>query len=154
MNWISAIAVAILISAVSPAKAEDPFSVEMVNQIEMPKEEIYDNTLLWMAETFVSSEAVIDLKDRELGVIIGNAVGETERTWLGSTTFRFKLKVEVRDNRYRVSFNNVLLMTDGVGKPIEQANFKMLEPKARELFAQIDTNLREYLESAKGQDDW
>ncbi len=48
---------------------ETPFKVQVVNEIAQSKDSIYNGVLLWMAEVFKSSEAVIDLQDREMGKI-------------------------------------------------------------------------------------
>lgn len=38
------------------------------------KDQLYAKSLAWMAETFVSSKAVIEVQDKDGGKIIGNAV--------------------------------------------------------------------------------
>jgi hypothetical protein len=58
-----------------PAKADEPYVREFVQDIEMSKDDLYNNSLLWMAQTFRSSKDVIDLKDRESGVIVETMVG-------------------------------------------------------------------------------
>lgn len=131
------------------------FSVEIIKEIEMPKEQIYDNTLLWMAETFVSSEDVIDLQNREMGKIVGNAITVIDGGWLGDTTFRYSLKVDIKDQKFRATYSNVLLVSsDMAEKPVESANRKMLYPKATKRFEELTDSLYAYLLSAENNDDW
>ena len=45
-----------------------------VDTINLSRHDIYNRTLQWMAETFISSKAVIRVQDSALGLIIGNAM--------------------------------------------------------------------------------
>ncbi|MBN1404781.1 MAG: DUF4468 domain-containing protein [Opitutales bacterium] len=59
-------------------EAATPYScdgIEYVIELDgMTRNEIFDGVELWIAENFTSSKAVIDLKNKEQGVIIGNGV--------------------------------------------------------------------------------
>ncbi len=138
----------------SHAQADEPVSVEIVKEIQMLKDDIYNNTLLWMAESFRSSKAVIDLKDRELGTIVGNGVVDIKIGWGVYTPARFKLKIDIKDNKYRLTFINVIMIFDGKEKPIEVANRKSLEPKVTTKFTEIAARLHEYLGKAGSSKNW
>lgn len=49
---------------------------EVVKVTGVSKDILYSNGLIWFAETFKDSRAVIEAKDREAGMIIGNGIFE------------------------------------------------------------------------------
>jgi hypothetical protein len=136
-----------------PALADEPFAFQMIEEIPMPKSEIYKNSLLWLAETFRSSKAVIDLKDEELGTIIGNGITAV-RVFGTYSDYRFKLRIDIKENRYRLTFKDVELETDFGWKPIEAANRKALEPRVTKKFQEIVGDYHSYLLNAPKASDW
>jgi hypothetical protein len=46
-------------------------SMQKVHDIDLAKNEIYDKSLEWMAQTFSGSREVMELKDKDKGLIIG-----------------------------------------------------------------------------------
>ncbi len=70
------------------------------------KDQLFDKTLAWMAETFVSSKAVIELKDKENGKIIGNGVTSI---FNGLITFdvSYTLIIDIKNNKIRMTFKNL-----------------------------------------------
>lgn len=89
----------------------DKYSCEFVSENNLSKNDIYNGTLLWLAETFKSSKSVIELKDKELGKIIGNIALDLNIDRLGIwpvyQTYEFSLKIDIKDNKYRLTFTNV-----------------------------------------------
>lgn len=69
----------------------------------MSKNEIYDKTLSWMAETFVSSKKVIELADKDNGKIIGNAATTYDRCGMVNVTGYYTLIIEIKDERLRLT---------------------------------------------------
>lgn len=133
---------------VLPASAVDAFSVEIIRPASLPKGNLFDQTVLWMAENFRSSKEVIELKDRELGTIIGNGAIDMN---IGlsfiptNVPVTFKLRIDVKDNKYRMTFSNVKMVFDGNAKPIEDTNRASNEPKVRERFELMANSLDAYL---------
>lgn len=136
------------------ALAQDDFSFEIVQDIAMTREQLFNNASLWLAESTASSKSVIDLKDKDLGVIIGNANAEAKAGWGTTTPMQFKIRIDVKDNKYRLMFSQVAIYTGYGFKPIEQANRDILEPKARELFEQIAGSFSTYLSNASKVKPW
>jgi hypothetical protein len=131
-----------------PARAGDAFNVEIIRDAALPKGTLFDQTILWMAESFRSSKEVIELKDKELGTIIGN--GSLEMNIGASflpvnTPVTFKLRIDIKDNKYRMTFSNVKMVFDNYAKPIEDTNRKSTEPKVRVQFEQIANSLDKYI---------
>jgi len=143
MKRRAAIVALVVLSA--PALAQDAFVVEVIRDFEMPRDRLFDTALLWLAESARSSKSVIDLKDKELGTIIGNGTSTLGIAWGVNVPMSFKLKIEVKDNKYRLTFSQVQLNFDYGLKPIEQSNRASVEPKARQQFEEMAASFHAYL---------
>ncbi len=131
------------------SQAQENFRVEIIRDIQMPRDQIFDNAALWIAEFFRSSKAVIDLKDKEIGTIIGNGSFRQKIDWGATMPMTFKLRIDVRENRYRMTFSDVEIVTNFGTRPIESANRESLEPITRTSFEQMASSFHEYLSTAK-----
>lgn len=138
-------AIVALVVLSEPALAQDAFVVEVIRDFEMPRDRLFDTALLWLAESARSSKSVIDLKDKELGTIIGNITSTLGIAWGVNVPMSFKLKIEVKDNKYRLTFSQVQLNFDYGLKPIEQSNRASVEPKARQQFEEMAASFHAYL---------
>ena len=137
-----------------PAQEPSAFVVEFIQEFDMPRDRLFDNSVLWLAETARSAKAVIDLKDKELGTIIGNATTPLSIAWGVNVPMIFKIRIDVKDNKYRLTFSQVQLNFDYGMKPIEQANRASLEPKASAKFEELATAYRSYLAAASKAKPW
>lgn len=137
-----------------PAIAQDTFSIEVIQDVDMPREKIFDNALLWLAETFVSSKKLIDLQDRGLGTIIGNVGDDIKIGWGVTLPISYKIRIDVRDNKYRMTFANVLVHTAFGIKPIEQTNRNTTESGTRERCNALAESFRTYLSNAAKSATW
>lgn len=133
------------------ASAGDAFIVEIIRPAPLQKEALFNQTVLWMAESFQSSKETIELKDKELGTIIGNASTNVD---IGLSSFlpsvlvpvTFKLRIDVKDSKYRMTFSNVKMDFDESGVfPIEKTKRNSTEPKVRARFELITNSLDAYL---------
>ena len=75
------------------------------------KNELYNRAKIWFAKAFISSKYVIQLDDKENGQIIGNGsiiynapAGLPGLNFSGH--FTFTITIEVKDNRFRYTFEN------------------------------------------------
>lgn len=143
MKRRAAIVALVVLSA--PGLAQDAFVVEVIRDFEMPRDRLFDTALLWLAESSRSSKSVIDLKDKELGTIIGNGTSTLGIAWGVNVPMSFKLKIDVKDNKYRLTFSQVQLNFDYGLKPIEQSNRASVEPKARQQFEEMAASFHAYL---------
>ena len=138
-----------------PAYTEEPVSLVVVKDIQMSKNEIYDNAILWLAESFKWSKAVIDLKDREIGTIAVNSSVDIKIYFGVGASAKFKLKIDIKENKYRLKFSNVIMVfSTGPETPIEEAKRKYLEPKVIEKFNEISASLESYLLNAEKNKAW
>lgn len=138
----------------SMAMAQDAFSVEIIREHKMPRDQIFDNAALWLAESIRSSKAAIELNDKDIGTIIGNVSADLKIGWAVYMPIQFKLRIDVKDNRYRMTFSQVKILAGSSLKPIESANRDSLEPKARDLFEQLATSFQDYLAASAKSKAW
>jgi hypothetical protein len=144
-----------VVTLVAPkAFAQDAFTYEVVRDFELPRERIFDTALLWLAESTRSSKSVIDLKDKDLGTIIGNATTSLNIGWGTNLPMSFKLRIDVKDGKYRLTFSQVLLDFDRGYKPLEQANRASLEPKVQTKLVEFAESFHAYLVSASKAKPW
>lgn len=140
--------------ATSQQTAKGPFEVVNVKEIKMSKADIYKKSLLWIAETFRSASKVIEHKDPADGVIIGNGAVEYELAWMVQDTARFKMQIEIKENKYRIIFKNAEIISGGRWVPVESANRGMIEPKlSKEMYA-LAADLYAYLQKPDTKKDW
>lgn len=88
-------------------KVEDPYNLkhQKVQEVEnIEKDQIYFNTLHWMAKTFVSSKAVIEHKDQATGTIIGNTRFKFPNAFL-IVQVKCVVTIECKDYKYRMTFD-------------------------------------------------
>lgn len=147
--------IALLVSGAINA-SEGPFEFVQVHEVEATSDQIFDSARMWIAETFQSGKDVTDLADKEMGVIIGNGRINLKHGFMTKTPAGFKMKIDVKDGRFRTTFSNVVMYFDARGKPVESANRKSLEPKLEEHFTELTSNLKAYIAaaSAGSTDDW
>ena len=138
----------------SLAMADGPIRFEVVREVDMPKDAIYQGANQWIAEKFVSAKRVIELQDQETGTIIGNGISQIPGP-LPFTTMplRFKLRIDMKDGKLRMTFTNFELVEAG-NKPIEYANRQFLEPKAGDMANSLADNLATYLRQRTVESDW
>ena len=97
--------------AVSNSYAQSSAITEVVPVEGASKTELYNRAKLWFAKTFKSAKDVIQLDDKENGQIIGNgAISYSAPAGIPgynfSGYFYFTVTVEVKDNRFKYTFEN------------------------------------------------
>ena len=84
--------------------------VQRIVETGKTKEDAYIRALTWFADTFKSADAVIQVDDKETGLLVGKAwfpppSGQT----LGSPQIWFTVKVETKDERSSIQFYDLYL---------------------------------------------
>ena len=162
MKNLTLIMVLLLLAGCSSAPTRPVGSFERwyVQKIDMSKGEIYGNALEWIADNFRSAKAVIELQDKERGVIVGNgSTGYDFRSPFGviRERARFKMKIEAKEGKYRLSFMKVELWDRGnkIWFPIEKAaRPDLLEPGVAAEFDKIGAEVKAYLESSDARKEF
>jgi len=94
------------------AIAREPLTYSKVIQADsLDKTSIYVALRAWFSETYKSSNAVIQMDDKDAGVIIGKA---TTKYSYGGLVYRcyegyvnYTVKVQIRDGRYKAEVSNI-----------------------------------------------
>lgn len=129
--------------------------VSVVDAPGKTKDQIYIATKTWIAETFKSAKAVIEVDSRQDGLIIGNGIipypcsGAADCLGTGNFSVAFTLKSEIKDSRYRINFTNIRILTPGQAgayaagdNPIYwQKDMDKIKPKLMQLSSQLSANI-------------
>ena len=140
-----------------PVAPMEDRSMQKVHDIDLTKNEIYDKSLEWMAQTLSGSREVIELKDKDSGKIIGKGITSFRgKIGIGSTNVlcRFTLIVEAKDNKYRTTYNNFVgLWGESYSRP-EPLEQKIYVDAVKAKLAIIDDDLYSYLKKSKSNTNW
>lgn len=108
---------ALLIIACAGMQAAPKEALEFDEIVEAPnwsKDSLYDGIKVWVAETFHSAKAVIEIDNKEQGLLIGNGIIPYPCSGLDCTAkynwnVLFTIRAETKDNKYRLAFSNLRL---------------------------------------------
>ena len=129
-------------------------SLQCIHEVNMSKDQIFDKSLEWMARTFVDSKAVIELKDKDNGKIIGKGITSFLRAGIASIPCRYTLIIDIKDGKYRTTYENFVgLWGEYHNNPMPLENKDFVDQVKAKL-ALTDNTLFEYLESSKSSDKW
>lgn len=143
-----------------PVTEEERTVVQVYEAPGFTKDRLFDGAKRWVAENFRSAEAVLDYEDRESGTLIGNGNMVIDPPMQRGVSYYgvyrgrvgFKMKVEAREGRMRLSFTNVMLMYRGSGEspPVRAVDMENIRAKLLEFGPQIVASLGQ----VDGSDDW
>jgi hypothetical protein len=100
-----------------PEAAKQSAIEDIVNIPGKEKNEIYTASKIWIAETFNSAKAVIEIDDKEMGLIIGNGTikfpCDSEQTCLmrSSYNLRFTMRVDIKNQKIKTTFSNLRMVS-------------------------------------------
>lgn len=133
---------------------------ESVQALDLTKKEIIAHASAFIAEKFRSAKSVIELRDDELGKIVGDVIlrDPDAGSWAAFTGVKVRLVIDAKDGRYRVQATNVVAVDQkSVPSPfgdIEGANRYRIEPMASKILPAFFTELHSYMVKAKTDDNW
>ena len=91
--------------------------IELTNVISIPnrkKTELYDNALKYIGKSYVSAKTVIDVKDKDAGIIVykpivtGKYLAKDKlMTYRGTEPLHCTVMLEFRDERYKITISNL-----------------------------------------------
>lgn len=140
-----------------PVAPMEDRSMQIVHDIELTKNEIYDMSLEWMAKTFFDTKEVIELKDKDNGKVIGKGLTgfRGKIGWFSANIpCRFTMIVEARDNKYRTTYTNFVGLwgeSQTRAEPLEQ---KAYVDSVKAKLALVDDDLFRYLKKTKSEKNW
>ena len=134
-------------------------TVEIIRAASLPKDALFTQAVLWIAENIRSARSVIQFQDRDLGTIVGNGSYDMsiESGFLPffsplNVPVSYRVRIDVRDYRYRMTFSEVRLYLDGTPRALDYTDRDSTERRAREHFEQLANSLDQYL--ARPRDDF
>jgi len=147
------------------------------------KDQLFTKGLLWFAETFKDSKAVIELKERESGLIVGKGLLKYSASSLSDLYYgsilghiKFTVKVSVKNEKVRIELDSFIhepsnaayslgLITDsenypnakvpGWGKKWHQAAWEDLQDDVKSNAAELMEDFKSYMQSDNSlENDW
>ena len=149
-----AIGMIMMVTLGTNAAEEDPVQYQVIESVALSKVDIYRNSLIWITDSFRSARKVIDFKDEDLGIITVRGNLDLKIGWGVYMKFDFEMKIEAKDERYRLTFSDVRGERSGAMVPVEQMNRSSLEPDLLKSFEEISLNFASGLLSAASDDEW
>ena len=154
--------------------AQNPISYsDVVNIDSVSKSELFKRGLVWTAEAFRSSNDVIQVKDKEAGMILGKGTFDypgKDKFYNGVVRFTFKL--QFKDGRYKYDFYdfthesvnfNIGLVTDaeaaqwkifGSTKKYRDREWNFLKGEVKSNVGSMLITLQEQLSNSVKEDEW
>jgi hypothetical protein len=146
----------------------------------VPQNELHSRAKQWIATTFKSANAVIQMEDKEEGIIVGKGISKAgHRTTMVyyPFTFGYTIKIYVKDGKYKYSFSDIDYQTtttvsyayaskspmpiekllsekhrqDGSVKKMNQAGEDELKESIRSLIASLTQTMKR---PVTGSSDW
>lgn len=109
------------------------FEFTVIDTLSDSKENIYSRAKIWLANTFVSSKAVIELDDRDNGKIIGRGVlkydSKYNLIYISRNIIDFIVTVDVKEGKYRVVFSEFYFKANTDGGYVDGGNLNNDKPK-------------------------
>lgn len=140
---------------------------EVVELPELSQKQIFDASKIWIAKSFKSSNAVIQYEDISTGTIIGkgNMQYPCKGTWNclanSENLILFTVKVDTKDNKARITFNDLLLKTRTIanaGIVVKGAEYEIRVPKDKETvengLKEVIYKFKQDIQSQKLDTDW
>jgi hypothetical protein len=102
------------------------------------KEKIFNSVISWISVRYNNSNDVIKLSDKVHGEIVGTASTRLTTSGLFGVTYdvRYTIKVNIKDDKYRLQITNFIRHFVGSGiaseinyVPVEKDFFKLITPK-------------------------
>lgn len=152
-----------------PIKIDENGNASYSEIVELPgltKEQIHKKAHQWIAENFVDANEVIQINDIEAGMILGKGISYLDFVHLITYDYEanYIIKVESKDEKARITFDNILLSTLGSSVKRPPSEFKSginspqkylmkLRNSTIELFLNRTQSLVDFIKSTPS-DDW
>lgn len=145
----------VLLALTAILRADEPLTVQVQETAEkMTAADIYKTAVAWVAELPNDGSSALEYQDETTSTAIGN--GKTTVPFGGwakiQIPVRFKVRIEARAERYRITFTQIRVTLSGIERPIEDANRIELEKVVRPKLVEIAGQFRSRLKAAKT--DW
>jgi len=129
------------------------YEYQEVTEVDASAEQIYDESLAWMAETFESSNHAIQLRDEDNRRVVANAVIDLQTSPTTFVDMEMTLIVEARDGRFRMTGRNFETVASGRYEMTRAVGEKEIDDLNSELDS-LRSDLAAYTERDDGNEDW
>lgn len=110
-------------------KAQEKFQWDIIDSISLSKNQIYSNTKVFIAKHWKSGKDVIQVDDKEEGVIVIKGIKSFNvKAWLNIFTYNYvyTLTFKMKENRFRITLNDIYCESASVSS--NQCKPKCIEP--------------------------
>ncbi len=136
--------------------------VQKVFEVELPENEIYDRALEWCAKKLANVNDDIVVKDRDRGKIIAKGTGKYSEyfDFLVDRQFSYNLTIEVREKRFRVTFDNFIVYYDERQLKSSPLEYKFEIDKIRKKLDGLMAGIRDHVsrgvaeKEGKKEEEW
>ena len=150
-------------SPVNEQEIEDIYQLVQTFDLNNNKDEIFDKVLEHLMMTVVDYKSNIKLEDKENGKIILNNITQSMNKVMGmvvSVDIHYTLKIETKNNKIRLIFNNFVYKDDRHSRPLnnpqsrtEKKYFLIHLNQSKDNCKQFSKQLIDYLKEKK-VDEW
>jgi len=149
---------AIVASGCAAPGANTPL-LEAQNVYEVPgysRQEIYERSKMWVADTFVDAKEVIEIADPEKGLIMANGAFDLVGPMSGKRQLtRFSLRIDVKDGKLRTTYKNFQMLTSRANwYTLREGSSSGYPDQARENVQFLNQSLLQFIRSEQSNDDW
>ena len=141
-----------IISCRGAGEIRRDYEYQEVTKVDASAEQIYDQSLTWMAQAFEKSDDAIQLRDEENRRIVANAIVGVSFTDIAVTNVEMDLIVEAKDGRFRMTGRNYQLLSSSEyveDRPLREGHLEEVQKRMDSL----RNDLKSYVKSSKS-DDW
>jgi len=141
---------AVVSSAHAQAFSAEAFTLEFLRAAPLQKHELFKHAVAWMVQSPGSARPFIQVQSEQLGTMVGRGTLDINigGDLLLNMPVTYELRIDVRDNRYKMTFSDVKLPSDGIPRSIEYSDRGTDERQAQEYFEQLAASLEKHLAAA------
>jgi len=141
--------------AMAPSAYAQDFTLEFLRAAPLQRDELFKHAVVWMSQSFGPERPFIRMQREELGTIVGKGAFDIniggDYSWLNRPV-TYELRIDVRDKRYRMTFSDVRIPSDGIPRSIEFTDRGTDERQVQEYFEELAGSLDRYLANVNNQD--
>ena len=136
---------------ITPTEGQVKALVQIKECPGLSKQQIYSRALSWIARSYNSANDVIQLKDPDAGQIVCKGLGSARFDVGFTRSFRYTLIVDVKEEKLRVRFENIL--SERVGE-VAGPDMKYQWDEVAAYLANIGNTLAAEVSKAEAEDNW
>lgn len=127
---------------------------------ELDKSTLFNRTRLWLAEAFVDSKDVIELVDKDAGLLVGNGGMKYTFPLVPDMPGRFSLRIDIKDGKIRTTYSNFKLYTSGSQyssggwSDIREGTPNGYPEQSIHAAKALNEDLKKFVQQAEADDNW